>query len=201
VHGASGIERLADLHDVTLAMRAGTPYLAWLERHTPMKNVSVVPYGGSIAEFLVNPRWAQQAYVFSEPILAEARGADPRCLSIADTGFDPYGSVLVTSEAFRRERPDVVRAMTAASARAWARYVDEPGEANLRIFGDNPEIGLDALARGAAALRPLVLDDDARANGVGSMRPERWATLVAQMRELGMVEGALDPATLFVASP
>jgi NitT/TauT family transport system substrate-binding protein len=201
VHAASGIERLADLHDVTLAMRAGTPYLAWLERHAPLSNVKIVPYAGTIAEFLVNPRLAQQAYVFSEPILAAARGADPRCLSIGEMGFDPYASVLVTSDALLRERADVVRAVTSASARGWGRYMDDPAPANTIVLARNPEIGGDALARGAAALRPLVLDDDARASGIGSMRADRWATLVAQMRELGMVEGALDPATLYEPNP
>src|SRR5262249_15213758 len=77
VHASAGITRLADLRDVTLAMRAGTPYLAWLERHAPLTDVKVVPYSGSVAEFLVDPRRAQQAYLFSEPILAVAKGGDP----------------------------------------------------------------------------------------------------------------------------
>jgi NitT/TauT family transport system substrate-binding protein len=197
VHAASGIEHLADLHDVTLAMQAGTPYLAWLERHAPLRNVRVVPYSGTIAEFLVAPRRAQQAYVFSEPILAATKGADVRCLSIAELGFDPYASVLVTSEAFLGAHRDLVRAMAEASVRGWERYVDDPAAGNAEILVRNPEIGSDALARGAAALRPSVLDDDARRDGVGAMRPERWATLVTQMREIGMVDRPLDPARLY----
>src|SRR6185295_5051334 len=126
VHARSGIERLADLRDLTLAMQAGTPALAWVERHVPLENVRIVPYSGSVAAFLATERYAQQAYVFSEPIIAAARGSDPRCLPIADIGFDPYASVLVTSEALLRERPDVVRAVTEASARGWERYLGDP---------------------------------------------------------------------------
>jgi NitT/TauT family transport system substrate-binding protein len=197
VHARSGIERLADLRDVTLAMQAGTPQLAWLERTVRLERVRIVPYSGSVAAFLASDGYAQQAYVFSEPIIARAKGADPRCLSIAETGFDPYASVLVTSEAWLRDRPERVRAVTAASAAGWRRYIEEPDGTNARILARNPELGREVLADGAAALHPLVLDDAARSAGVGSMDPARWATLVRQMREIGMIEAPLDPATLY----
>jgi len=197
VHARSGIERLADLRDLTLAMQAGTPALAWLERHVPLENVRIVPYSGSVAAFLASGRYAQQAYVFSEPIIAAARGGDPRCLPIADIGFDPYASVLVTSEALLRERPDVVRAMTEASARGWERYLGDPGPTHAHIHSVDPTIDRDVLDRAADALRPLVLDDAARRDGVGSMQLARWAELVRQMREVGAIGDALDPKPLF----
>jgi NitT/TauT family transport system substrate-binding protein len=202
VHAESGIERIADLHDVTLAMRAGTPYLGWIERSVRLRErrIEVVPYGGSVAPFLSDPRYAQQAYVFSEPIIARARGADLRCLPIAETGFDPYASVLVTSTALAASDPALVRDVTRASARGWARYADEPGPTNAHILAANPELGREVLDQGAQALRPLVLDDAAHRHGVGSMSPERWATLVRQMGELDAGDGsvaALDPTTCY----
>jgi NitT/TauT family transport system substrate-binding protein len=197
VHARSGIERLADLRDLTLAMQPGMPHVAWLEKTLPLPGVRIVPYTGSVATFLATERYAQQAYVFSEPIIARAKGADPRCLPIAETGFDPYTSALVTSETLLREKPDVVRHVTQASAEGWARYVADPAETNARILSRNPEIGLDVLALGAAALKPLVLDDAARRAGVGSMEPARWATIARQMHEIGMIEKPVDPATLF----
>jgi len=199
VHAASGIQRLAELRDVTLAMQSGTPYLAWLERHAPLAGVTIVPYTGSVAPFLANPRYAQQAYVFSEPIIAAKKGGDPRCLPIADIGFDPYASVLVTSAALARERPEVVRTVAQAAADGWRRYVEDAAATNDDIRRRNPEIDRDTLDRGAAALRPLVLDDAARRDGIGSMRAERWTTLVAQMRDLGLIDAALDAATLYDA--
>lgn len=199
VHARSGIDRLADLRDVTLAMTAGTPHLAWLERRVGLERVRVVPYSGSVAAFLADERYAQQAYVFSEPIVARAQGADPRCLPLADSGYDPYASLLVTSEALLRDDPDLVRDVTEASAEGWRRYVERPDATNAAILARNPEIGLDALARGAEAIRPLVLDEAARRHGVGSMDAARWATLVAQMREIGLIDAPLDPATLWDA--
>jgi NitT/TauT family transport system substrate-binding protein len=197
VHASTGIMRLADLHDVTLAMQAGTPYVAWLERTAKLPNVHLIPYAGSVAPFLQNERYAQQAYVFSEPIIAKAKGADPRCLSITETGFDPYTSVLVTSEALLAERPDVARDVAAASARGWERYVEDFGPTHAHILTLNPEIGRDALDRGAEALRPLVLDDAAKRDGVGTMDPARWTAVVEQMRTIGAIDAKLDPTTLY----
>ncbi len=199
VHAKSGITRLDQLRDVTLAMQPGTPQIAWLEHTGRLQGVQVIPYSGSVAPFLANERYAQQGYVFSEPIIARAKGADVRCLAFADTGFNPYASGLVTSEALLRERPDLVRAVTGASAEGWARYVADPSAADAEILRRNPEIGRDALDRGAEALRPLVLDDDARRDGVGSMRADRWAAIATQMREIGMIDHPVDPSTLYDA--
>jgi NitT/TauT family transport system substrate-binding protein len=199
VHAASGITKLSDLKGMTLALQSGMPHVTWLEKKLKLDAVTIVPYSGSVAPFLANPKLAQQAYVFSEPIVARAKGADPRCLPIAETGFDPYASVLVTSDAYLRDHPDVVRAVTEAAARGWSRYLADPGPTNAEILKRNPEIGRDALDRGAEALRPLVLDDDAKREGVGSMRAERWATLIAQMREVGLIDRAIDPASVFDA--
>jgi NitT/TauT family transport system substrate-binding protein len=199
VHAKSGIARLDQLRDLTLAMQPGTPQVAWLEHTGRLDGVQVVPYSGSVAPFLANERYAQQGYVFSEPIIARAKGADVRCLAFAETGFNPYASGLVTSEALLRERPEVVRSVTEASAEGWKRYVADPSAANAEILKRNPEIGRDALDRGAEALRPLVLDDDARRDGVGSMRADRWATIAAQMREIGMIDHPVEPSTLYDA--
>ena len=201
VHAGSGITRLDQLRDVTLAMQAGTPYLAWLERHLPLEGVRVVPYTGSVAAFLASERWAQQAYAFSEPVVARAKGADVRCLAIADTGFDPYASVLIARDALVRDRPDLVRAVAGGAARGWERYVEDPAPAHAEILRRNPEIGREVLGRGAEALRPLVRDEDAARDGIGSMRADRWSTLVDQMRALGQIDAPLDATTLFVAAP
>lgn len=199
VHAESPMQRLADLRDVTLAMQPGTPQLAWLEKKVGLRDVQVVPYSGTVAAFLANPRYAQQAYVFSEPIIARAAGGAVRCLPFSDSGWNPYASMLVTSEAFLRERPAVVRDVTAASVRGWSRYVEDPGPTHALILTRNPNIDRAALDAGAKALAPLVLDEDAARAGVGSMRPDRWATLVAQMRDIGVIDAPIDATKCWVA--
>ncbi len=199
VHARSGVERLEDLRDLTLAMTPGTPYLAWLEKTVPLTNVRIVPYGGNVAQFLVEPNYAQQAYLISEPVIAAEKGGDPRCLPLSAIGFDPYTSVLVASEATVRDHPERVRAMVEASVRGWRRYVDDPAAANAEILKRNPEIGRNTLEKGHDLLVPLIVDETARAKGIGVMTPERWGTLADQLRTLGMIERPVDATTLYDA--
>ena len=201
VHRSSGIEKLADLRDLTLAISVAGAHYQYLQRHVPLTGVTIVPYGGSIAEFLTNKRYAQQAYVISEPILATAQGADPNCLLIADIGFNPYTSMLVTSESLLRTQPDLVRRMTLASAAGWRRYTEDGGPAHARIIEVNPEIGMRTLDRGREALLPLVLTDDARTKGVGTMSKDRWDTLQKQLVEAGSLSTPIDVSAAFVPPP
>lgn len=195
VHRSSGVERLADLRDVTLAMQVAGAQYQFLRRHVPLTGVTVVPYTGSIAAFLLDPHMAQQAYVFSEPILAAAKGGDPRCLLLADLGFDPYGSVLVTREDRIAGARDLVRRVVEASAAGWRQYLADPTAANASILAVNPEIGAETLAAGAKALRPLVETGAA----VGSMTRERWAALIGQLREVEAIEKVPAAETCFAA--
>lgn len=199
VHRASGITSLRDLRDLTLASTASAVHTQFLKANVPLTNVTIIPYSGSVAEFLVNPRYAQQAYAFSEPIIAEARGGDPRCLLLADLGFSPYASTLVTRDELPRTQPALVKAMVQASAEGWRRYVEAPEPANAAILAANPEIGRDTLEQGARALTPLVRPEGSTPASVGKMTPERWRTLVEQMRSVGAIDRALDVDAMFAS--
>ncbi|HEV7732123.1 MAG TPA: ABC transporter substrate-binding protein [Candidatus Binatia bacterium] len=190
VHAASGFTTLQDIRDVTLAVQIASPYWQFMKPRLPLPGVTVVPYTGTIAEFLTNPKYAQQAYVISEPILARAKGADPRCLLVAELGFNPYTSVLVTSEARLRDDPEQVRRMVTASAEGWTRYLANPTVGNDAILAVNPEMGRETLERGVEALVPLV-----RVDGVamGSMTAARWQTLAQQLRAAGVLATEVDP--------
>jgi NitT/TauT family transport system substrate-binding protein len=196
VHAASGFAHIGDIRYVTLAVQVASPYWQYLKRKFPFPSVTVVPYTGSIAEFLRNPKFAQQAYVISEPILARDKGADPRCLLVAEEGFNPYTSVLVTSETKLRDDPEGVRKMTEASIAGWTSYLVDPTPATDAILAVNPEIGRETLERGFEALLPLV-----RVEGVpiGSMTAARWQALADQLRAIDVLASAVDATKSFVA--
>ena len=106
VHEKSGISRLEDLKDLTLAADISLPWFQYLSKRVPLTGVTTVPYSGSIAGFLVNDRYAQQAYVISEPFVARQKGGDPKCLMTSALGFDPYATVLVTHRDVVAKRPE-----------------------------------------------------------------------------------------------
>ncbi|HPK03732.1 MAG TPA: ABC transporter substrate-binding protein, partial [Candidatus Sumerlaeota bacterium] len=187
VHADSAIERLEDLRDVTLAMNAGKPFAAWLQARVPLDGVQVVPYSGGVAPFLLDPRYAQQAYVFSEPYLAQQQGASVRSLMLPDIGFNPYTSVLITTAARLAADEAQAAAMVRAAVAGWRRYLEQPAPANALIHAANPEMSLEILQYGADVLRDLVQPASLPAEQIGTMTPQRWAELTGQLEELQLL--------------
>ncbi len=188
VHEHSGIKSLRELRDVTLAIGAGKPFARFLLTQLENAQLTVVPYQGNVTAFLQRDDYAQQAYVFSEPFVAQEHGAQPRCLMLAEIGFNPYSSVLITSEQQIANQADVVGKMVRASVRGWQHYLQEPSETNRRIHELNGEMGAEILAFGAEAIRPLCLPDGADPSRLGQMSRQRWETLAEQLRSIGLLE-------------
>lgn len=197
VHAASNIGDFGDLKNMTIAMNP-QPFASFLQRHVPLEGVTVVPYQGSVAAFLNDQNFAQQAYVFSEPFVAKQQGSDPKSLLVADLGFNPYTSVLFTSETYLQVHEEVVQKMVAASVRGWQHFVEHPEKTNDYIHEINTEMDLAALAFGVETLRPLVLDEVAKEHGVGTMLLDRWQKLASQLEELDLIKpDAVDPQKAF----
>lgn len=183
VHAASKFQKIDELADVTLAVNSGATWVAWLKNKNLLKNVRMVPYSGNVAQFLVNENYAQQAYVFSEPFVAEKKGAAVRCLLVAETGYNPYTSQLIASGEIIKNRPETVRKFVAASVRGWQTYLEKPEETNRYIHEINPEMGLDILAFGVKALRPLCVDGLHGPDQLGQMSASRWKSMAEQLIE------------------
>ncbi len=173
VHEASGIKDFTDLHDLTIAVTQGAAFVAYLKAKLPLDNVQFVPYT-NLEAFLRNPKYAQQGYVFSEPHVARQKGGDPRVLMLADLGFNPYTSLLLTSEKEVGARPDLVRRMVAASVHGWEDYLADPGPTNAYIHEKNPAMELGALEYGATTIAPLVRPADDPGATIGQMSLDRW---------------------------
>jgi len=198
VHAESGIERIEDIRDMTLALSQRPAFSHYLRKLYPFEGVRIVPYPGNVVQFLSDPDFAQQAYVFSEPFVARKKGAKPRSLLVADVGFNPYASVLISTEETVQQASEVARRMTVASVAGWRHYLQAPGGTNQMINSLNPEMGLDILGYGASESAALVATDVAKADGVGVMALERWQTLASQLEQAGLIEaGSVDPATAF----
>lgn len=198
VHEDSGIEKLEDLKNLTLAMSVRNAFGHYLQKKLPLEGVEIVPYAGNVAKFLTDKDYAQQAYNISEPFVVKQKDGKARCLMVSQLGFNPYTSVLVTSGKFLKANEDVVARMVRESVRGWMYYIVRSASANIRIMELNPEMGQEILRFGADRLKPMVLDQVSKEAGVGAMSMERWQTLHDQLVELEMIEtGKLDPADAF----
>lgn len=193
VRSDSPFQRLGDLRDIELAMNVREPFAQILRQRVPLEGVTVVPYAGNVAPFLANEAYAQQAYVFSEPFVAQAEGVNVRCLMTAELGFDPYASVLVTSETMIASDPERVGKVVRAVAQGWGRYLEDPAETNAHIHELNPEMAMELLEQGATAVRVLA----GPAADVGSMSADRWTALRDSMAGAELVPADLDVSSAF----
>lgn len=188
VHKSEGIASLKDLagrKPFTLAMNTGQPFAQFLMKRVSLGDAQITSYPGNVAQFLLEPKYGQQAYNFSEPFVAEQQGGDPVCLMLSELGFNTYTSLLITRGELIEQQPELVAKMTRASIRGWKKYLAEPDETNKHIHEQNTQMGLDVLTFGVGVLKSLCLPKDFAEERLGSMTAERWQTLASQMTEIG----------------
>jgi len=141
----------------------------------------------SHSKFLNDPDFAQQAYVFSEPLIAKKAGGDPRSLLMSELGFDPYTSVVVARRTMCDERPELVEKFVRATRRGWENYLKDPTATNEAINGVNPDMDLESLTEAANAIRPLCELGDGNDGPFGSMDFERWQTIAEAMKAIDAI--------------
>jgi NitT/TauT family transport system substrate-binding protein len=201
VHQKSGLKKLEDLatqRPLTLAINADQPFALYLKKRVDLTDVQIVKYPGNVVQFLLNPDYGQQAYSFSEPFLAQQKEGDPHCLMLSELGFNTYTSLLIAQQEMIDKQPDLVAKMTRACIRGWRKYLEEPAATNKYIHEQNPEMGLDVLEFGVAALKPLCLPEGFAADRLGEMTAKRWQTLTDQMVEIGSIKpGAVEAGEAF----
>ncbi|QQS06541.1 MAG: ABC transporter substrate-binding protein [Fibrobacterota bacterium] len=185
VHQESGIKTLADLKDLTLAIEPQAPFANFLKRKLPLTNVRFVPYTGSVAPFVADKKWAQQAYGISEPFVAQGKGAKPVNLYVSELGYNPYTSVLVVSEKTLKEKPDLVKKMVQASREGWTKYLENAKGADKLMKKANSQLDQAVLDYGHAELLKLCRNTDTEKLGTGAMTTERWTDLAQQLAAMG----------------
>lgn len=186
VHESCGFNSLHDLKDVELAIKETRPFALWLKKQVPLEGVTFVPFSGSVGEYLQKEKFAQQAYVFSEPFTAKENGSDPQVLPLSEIGFNPYASLLVTTEDMIQNNPDVVTAVVQASVEGWESYLQDCGPVNESINAANKDMSLGALQFGADSLQALC--EVPEGTGFGSMTSDRWGELISQIETIEQID-------------
>ena len=99
VHRDSPVKSFADLNGHAVSVRPGSIWFQYLVKKYNLNDVREIPATFSVANFLADPNYIQQAFVTSEPYFAKKGGAEVRMLQVSDTGYVPY-RVYVTSQSF-----------------------------------------------------------------------------------------------------
>jgi NitT/TauT family transport system substrate-binding protein len=195
VHASRRLASLADLFKAggTVALQRGLPYARLLEKKYGFDKVKIVPSpGGDISAFLADKNFAQQCFIMSEPLTATHQGADVQVFPVSDAGYNPYTTVLASSDDFLRKDLDRAKAMVEAVREGWRAYLDDPKSTNQRMNQLNPSMAPEVFAEVADAQKPFIQTGETRRNGLGSMTKDRWETLIRQLKELGDIQ--MSPA-------
>lgn len=191
----SQVKRLSELKGFILQANVGRPFLAFMKAEGLLEDVQVVPYSGSVAKLVSDPKTAIQAYSFSEPFMAREQGVAVRNLMLSDIGFNPYASCLMTTSDYAAANSDLVARMVIACREGWQKYLQEPEQTNAVILSENQQgMTADALQFGVDELKPLCLPADLAPADLGLMTEQRWSQLIEQFVKLELI----DPAKVSV---
>jgi NitT/TauT family transport system substrate-binding protein len=185
-HKARGFRSLRDVWtgDGTLAAE-NNAWLQYLRTTWGNPRVKLVGYSGGVGAFLSKPDYSQQCFVTSEPLVAAKQGGDPQTFLVAESGYNPYTTVVICRGEFAKSNPEAVRSMVSACREGWRSYLDNPKPANELMGSLNRDMDAQSFAEAATAQKPLIEPPDAGKDFVvGSMTARRWDELAEQMSQL-----------------
>ena len=197
-HSARGFKQIGDVFTSpgTVAMQKGLPYASFLEKKYGFAKVKVVPSpGGDLSALRADKTYTMQCFVTSEPIAAKRAGLDAQTFLVAEAGYNPYTTVLVTRGEYFKSHKDVCLKMMMSVAEGYGQYLADPSKVNSMMERLNPTMDAQTFADAAEAQRPLITGGDA---GLGGMTLERWETLCGQLVDLKVVDKAPPAAECFV---
>lgn len=187
----SGIASFADIKNIKLQIDKSRPYVPFLKSKGYLnEGVEIVPFFGTVDQLVAGPGVATQGYNFSEPFMARQKGVEVNELMMSEIGYNPYCSLLVSTEDYISKNESVCKRMTQASIEGWKKYLASPSETNALILTKNKQgLEKDALEFGVEALKPLCFTS---ANGddsaIGTMTADRWKQLADTLASLKMID-------------
>jgi NitT/TauT family transport system substrate-binding protein len=198
-HRARAFHSIEDIfsHPGTLAAENDTWLKFLLSKYKDPK-VTITGYSGGISAFLAKSDFSQQCFVTSEPILAKRQESDPQTFLIADAGYNPYTTVLITSGQTVRDNPQLVKSIVDACREGWREYLDDPTAANAAMGKLNTEMDAQTFKDAAVAQKPLIETEDTKKEGLGVMFADRWKQLANELVDLKVIDTAPPAEQCFV---
>jgi NitT/TauT family transport system substrate-binding protein len=188
----------------TLAVMPGLTYVEHLKATYGEFGAELVTYPGGISQLVATQAegdYAQQCFVTSEPIAAKQAGIETKVFLVADSGYNPYTSVVIAKRAWVDANPETAQALVAALREGWRAYLDDPTATNAHMHTLNPTLDPETFRLAAEAQVPLIETEATQARGLGDMTLERWTDLATKLKAMGVLKEEPDPAACFVPLP
>jgi NitT/TauT family transport system substrate-binding protein len=178
---------------ILIAGSSRITFWPWLRAKYGFTDDQIRPYTFNLQPFFADKNIAQQGYPSSEPYQAQQQNEKVNFFLLADGGYPPYGSTIVTTDKMVAEKPDVVARFVKASLEGWRDYIKDPAPGNALIKADNPKMTDGQIAFAIEKLKQnKALDGgDAATRGIGIITAERYK----QTYDFLVAAGLLDPKT------
>ena len=200
VHKSRKIKSIPDLLEKggTLAIQRGLPFAMMLEKKYGFSKMKIVPYAGGVANFVRDPEFAQQGFLFAEPLMAKKEGAESDFFLLADMGYNSYIEVLAVREQLIKKEEPIVRAMVEASREGWKLYLENPAPANEAMERLNRTMSPEIFSEAAKAQKVLIETEAFKKDGLGVMREDRWKATIDQLVESKSLKKPIEAKSCFV---
>lgn len=176
--------------EVSYGSNAEVQYRALLKKFNVTK-VKEVPYTFNLAPFIEDKVDVSVAYRMDQVVTLERQGIQLNVINPKDSGINPYGDVIITSEKTLREHPDLVKRFVQATVKSFQWAIQNERDA------------INALGRGAPDLKPdneiqvwkatiPFLTASGQDSAIGVMRAERWEDTMRMLIEFGALKSPVD---------
>lgn len=194
-HNGNGIEKLEDMRGKPVMIAATSRQTIWpfLRANYGFTDDQIRSYSSQMAPFLADTNAIQQGVITNEPYLAKKAGVDPKVFMLADNGYLSYGSIVVTSQKFIDEKPDLVRCVVEAFGKGWVDFLADPKPAFDLIKQTEPQNTDDLMENTFKVIKEknLVETDETKQFGIGIMTDARWKAQYELMRSQNLI-GEMD---------
>ena len=161
---------------ILIAGSSRITFWPWLRAKYGFTDDQIRPYTFNLQPFFADKNVAQQGYPSSEPYQAQQQNEKVKFFLLADGGYPPYGSTIVTTEKMIAEKSDVVARFVKASLEGWRDYMKDQAPGNALIKADNPKMTDGQIAFAIEKLKQSKAVDggDAATQGIGIITTDRY---------------------------
>ncbi len=188
-HESQGFKSLKEVFysEGVLSLQKGLSYAQFLLQKYPQPKIKITPPSGGISQFSTDPKYSQQCFSTSEPLLAAKAGLKVKTFLISEEGFNPYTTVLATTENMLKDEK-TTKAFVEAVRAGWQDYLKNPEPTNKYMATLNKVMDASTFTESSAAQKPLIETSETQKNGLGYMSDERWKSLISQMKTLKLLK-------------
>ena len=108
-------------------------------------------------------------------------------------GYNPYASMLFTTEEVIKKQPDLVHAVSNASIDGWRKYMASPEKTHAYLKTKAKDLDDAGMTYNWETQKTLVPIGDAKEMGIGVMTAARWQELYKQLVSVNLLKPDLNP--------